>query len=308
MLPDRVKVDGEGSATAGGQPIHDVDNTHFLLFGGDGDFVYDTMLDTKQARDYLWARGFSRGSLTHAREQKGISLKYKGYSSPGERRCDFCGKRLTGIEHEVLRDGRDRCSECSATVVSGKDSLSNLFQETKHGLCVKYGIDFPAPISVRVTTAEQIAKNRGKTFVPTPGFDARSVGYATVHRGEYTIVLENEAPRMSLVSTMAHELTHIWQFTHWNMNAIRAKYGRYSLAVIEGLAVWSETQYLYLINESRRAEDYMSNSVSRKDEYGFGLRLYLKQYSISQSIVLEGESPFSNLSEPIDPSLIASIQ
>ena len=306
MLPDEVKADGEGATKAGGQPIHDIENRHFLLFGGDGSFVYDTMFDTGGARNYLRFHGFSTGSLTHMREQKDIALRYKGYSSPGERRCDFCGKRLTGVEYEVLRDGRDRCAECSATVVTGQDSLTSLFQETKKGLCTKFGIDFPAPISVRVTTAEQIAKNRGKTFVPTPGFDARSVGYATSYRGAYIIVLENETPRMSLVSTMAHELTHIWQYTHWDMNAIRAKYGRYSLAIIEGLAMWSETQYLYLINEGRRADDYLASSVMRKDEYGFGLRLYLKQYSISQSIVLEGKITFTNWSEPIDPSLITS--
>ena len=305
MPRDTMSIDGEGSGTPYAiHPLHDYENGHFLLFGGEGDFVYDTMFDTASARDYLKAQGFDRGSLTHTRRQRDISLRYKGYRTPGERTCDFCGRRLTGVEYEVLRDGRDRCLECSQTVVTGQDSLTALFQETKQGLCVKYDIDFPVPISVRVTTAEQIGKHLGDAFVPTPGFDARSVGYATYRRGAYTIVLENETPRMSLVSTTAHELTHIWQFTHWNMSAIKAKYGRLSLAIIEGMAVWSETQYLYLMNEARRADDYLAASIQRNDEYGYGLRLYLKQYSISQGIVLEGPTPFMNLTEPIDPALI----
>lgn len=303
MSEDTVKTEAEGATSPEGRRLTDFELHHYLLFGGESGFAFDS-LSVVSARDYL-QKGFGGGPLTHERTERGISLKYKGYSAPGAHMCDFCGRRMTGVEYQVMRDGRERCRACSETVVRGQEALTKLFVETKDRMCEEFAIDFPVPISVRVTTAERIAHNRHKSFVPTPGFDPRAVGYATNSKGAYTIVLENETPRMSLVSTISHELTHIWQFTHWDLNEIRRLYGRYDLAILEGMAVWTEIQLLYLLNEARRADTDLALSVVRKDEYGFGLRLYLKQYPLSNGVVLEGKTPFENVRMPIDKSLIA---
>jgi hypothetical protein len=163
----------------------------------------------------------------------------------------------------------------------------------------RFAIDIDVPITVKVIGADEIARERGKSFRPTTNMDIRSVGSTVKKRGKFSMLIENETPRISLVSTMVHELTHVWQHTHWDMRAIKRKYGRTAHAVIEGLAVWAEAQYLFLINESRRATYYLDESVERKDDYGRGIRLYLAQYSISRGIALEGQSPFENVKTPI---------
>ena len=42
------------------------------------------------------------------------------------------------------------------------------------------------------------------------------LGVAINKKKKYSIILENGAPRISLIATFAHELTHIWQYTNWD--------------------------------------------------------------------------------------------
>ena len=71
------------------------------------------------------------------------------------------------------------------------------------------------------------------------------------------------------------------------------------MAIYEGMAKWSEIQYLFLINEADQAERTLENEVLRTDVYGYGLRLYLNEYPLSRGIVLEGDTPFNHINAPI---------
>ena len=66
------------------------------------------------------------------------------------------------------------------------------------------------------------------------------------------------------------------------------------------MAKWSELQYMYLLNEKAYADRALSHEVQRTDVYGYGLRLYLKQYQMSQDILLAGDTPFMHPTEPLD--------
>ena len=281
-----------------GMPEVPYDQRHYLLFGGDS-LQYEESFDTNDALDYLTQVGVVGGSLTQARTKRYQSGLYGLWREPGERQCDFCGRVLSGAEYEVLKDGRDRCKLCSDTVVHGKANFEALFHQVREGLCEKYGIDLPAQMTVKVVSTAKLASMVGKPFVPSKYYDPRTVGLATNRKGKYGVVFENGAPRLSLIATTAHELTHIWQYSHWNEAAIDAKYGEYSLAIYEGMAKWSEIQYLYLMNESEQADRELANEVLRDDVYGFGLRLFLNQYPLSKGIVLEGDTPFMHVDEPL---------
>ena len=64
----------------------------------------------------------------------------------------------------------------------------------------------------------------------------------------------NGAPRISIITTFAHELTHIWQYTHWNNRKNFKKLPKKKrLLMYEGMAKWADIQYLYLIGESNAA-------------------------------------------------------
>lgn len=275
-------------------------DTHYLLFGADDAARYEQSFDCAAARDYLASMGFDQGSLTQARKGRGTANRYVGYAEAGERFCDFCGTLLSGVEYDRLKDGRDRCLDCSRTVLKGAKNFEALFAQTKEGLCEKFGIDLAVPVKVKVVSQAKLSRALGTTFVATPGFDARAVGLAVSQRGRYSMLFENGTPRISLVGTAAHELTHIWQYTHWDMDAIKAAYGERSLAVIEGMAVWTQIQYLFLLNETTVAERELERSAARRDEYGYGLRLYLNRYPLSRGIVLEGETPFMYPDKPLD--------
>ena len=273
--------------------------SHYLLFGEPSSQVYD-LLDCDATAAYLSEMGFSGNSLTQARKLKGQSSLYAGFKDPDARYCDFCGRLLAGVEYDVLKDGRERCLECSRTVVNSKQEYETLLIQVRDGLCMKFNIDLPSPVPVKVVSQKKMSAMQGSRFVPTKYFDARAVGLAVHKRGSYQMFFENGAPRGSLTATTAHELTHIWQYSHWDWAAMQAKYGGAFLAVAEGMAKWVEIQYLFLLNAVEFAMRSLEHEAARTDVYGYGLRMFLNQYPLSRGIVLKGDTPFMHRDDPLE--------
>ncbi|MDD6033678.1 MAG: hypothetical protein PUC47_09400, partial [Oscillospiraceae bacterium] len=74
------------------------------------------------------------------------------------------------------------------------------------------------------------------------------------------------------------------------------------LEVQEGMAVWAEIQYLYLIRETARAERMETLRAREQNEYGRGLLRYRQQYPFARDGVLD-ETPFRAGSSPLPPIL-----
>lgn len=273
-------------------------SSHYLLFGGGDSLVYN-QLNCAQTMAYLADRGFSEGSLSQARRLKGQAGQYAAFCSEGERVCDFCGKMLTGVEVDVLKDGRERCSECSRTIIKKKADFGAMLRLVRDGFCAKFKVDLPSPIEVKVVSQAKLARMQGSKYVPTRYFDPRAVGLAVCRRGEYGMYFENGSPKRELMAATVHEITHIWQYSHWDWKLMQKKYGERFLAVAEGMAKWAEIQYLFLLNESEYAERRLASEAARDDAYGYGLRMFLSRYPLSKGILLTGDSPFANASEPI---------
>lgn len=273
-------------------------DSHYLLFGGADSLVYNA-LDCSGAAEYLKSAGFAESSLTQARKLKQQSSRYAGYRDPDARYCDFCCRVLTGAEFDVLDDGRERCTACSESVVNSRQEFETLLVHVRDGMRQKYAIDLPGDISVRVVSQKKMARLQGSRYVPTRYFDPRAVGLAISRSGSYSMYFENGAPRGMLTATTAHELTHIWQYSHWNWEAMSSKYGAAFLAVCEGMAKWSEIQYLFLLNETDFALRTLEHESARNDVYGYGLRLFLNRYPLSRGIVITGDTPFKYPNEPI---------
>ncbi len=272
----------------------------FLHYGFDEDLDF---ISVDETFDYLKKSGFSDNSLTQARERAMESLVFELAYDPHKdncRYCDFCGAELIGVEYEIIADGRERCNECSNTVLKTVDEFKEAFLEVRKNMEAMFGIKILASVDVKTMDARKLARKLHMDFTPTPGFDGRVLGVAITEKGVYRLYVENQSPYLNAVATIAHELTHIWQYVNWNRKSIIKKYGKkLEKCIYEGMAKWVEIQYLYFINEPERAYRELCATLQREDEYGFGLKLYLAEYDFSRGVNVDIVTPFYDADMPL---------
>ncbi len=259
----------------------------FMLYG------YETVpeaFDLDATYEYLKANGFADNYLKETRESA-KNTKRKWYNNrfePGVHYCDFCGTKLEG-KISVLKDGRERCKDCEATAITKVGQFKKLYKQAHKRMEEIFGIKINTKISIRITNAQEIAKEGGYEFTPTPGFDGRALGFAQqLGNGKTRIYLENGAPRLETEKTLVHELTHIWQFE--NMGCL---WQPKDLVAIEGMAVWTEAQYLICNDQKERAEAYVAARCTEETEYGAGMREYVKKYPLREGKKATKNTPFS---------------
>lgn len=245
----------------------------------------DGFLDLAGTVSYLSRYGYDRNPLQQVRDNIKAAQEYaKAYdpNKTGAHFCDFCGVELAGGEYEVLKDGRERCNHCSATALRTGEAFKDVFKMVLRNMEIFYGIKINAAIKVRMTDANTIARHFGEEFVPTPGVDGRTLGFARKDATGYSLYIENGSPKLAAMATIAHELTHIWQYQNWDDKKIIELYGAANrLEVYEGMAKWAEIQFLLYLNETAYGKREQIRTMLRNDEYGRGFIQYLKKYSLS---------------------------
>ncbi|MDR1734604.1 MAG: hypothetical protein LBR73_06990 [Oscillospiraceae bacterium] len=264
--------------------------TSYLKFGFD---AADSRLKLEEVLDFLRLRGFSDNALARARN-KDLSFDPPPPLTGGNQ-CDFCGASLSGVSFDVLADGRLRCLDCAASAISSPEEYKEIFRQIKHLMEGFFNIKFSVGIGVKITDAHTVNRGFGKVFKPTSGFDPRVLGYAQRRGNRYSMVIENGSPRNAFIATMAHELTHIWQYIRWDSKQMEELYGTGSNhdIVYEGMAMWTEIQYLYLIGEESYAALQERNTEQRDDAYGKGFCLFREKYPLIKNHALIKFSPFS---------------
>lgn len=265
----------------------------YLRYGGAAEAA---ALDLPGTLEFLRGAGFGGGPLEQAR--RGISASERTpftFDAIGANYCDFCFARLMGGEYDRLDDGRERCVRCSHSVVRSREEFAEIFTTTQRMLELAFEIRIDVSMQVHMVNAREIARNTGERFEPTPGVDARVVGYATRSDSGYSLHIENGSPALAAISTIAHELTHIWQFSHWPDGMIETRYGAdNSLIVAEGMASWAQIQYLLCIGELEFADRQEAYTAQRGDEYGAGFRLFRDRYPLSRSGMIGRRTPFQS--------------
>lgn len=255
-----------------------------------------TPLDLDGTRAFLQELGFDGGELRQAREGKNCAENYRNADNTKNTQmyCSYCGAQIAGVEFFRLPDGRTRCTTCSKTVVETKAEIEALCQRVIANLDNFFGATIDVPVSIEVVEHRKL---KNKVGVPSGTKENQSLmilGVAVNKKQKYSIILENGAPRISLIATFAHELTHIWQYTHWDSNKDLKKCPKSKrLLIYEGMAKWVEIQYLYLIGETNVAkrEEYITRN--RQDEYGIGFCLYDDQYPLSREAMSCEDTPFT---------------
>lgn len=262
-----------------------------------------TALDLDGTKSFLQEIGFDGGELRQAREGKNCaeSLRNTDKNKNNQMFCSYCGTELSGVEFFRLPDGRMRCNTCSNTVVKSKAEVEALCKRVIENMDSFFGARIDVPVSIEVTDERKLKKKLG---IPLDTRDSQSMlilGVAVNKKQKYSIILENGAPRISLIATFAHELTHIWQYTHWDNNKNLKKCPKSKrLLIYEGMAKWVEIQYLYLVGETNvaRREEYITRN--RQDEYGIGFCFYEDRYPLSREAMFCEETPFTPNSYPFD--------
>ncbi len=295
--PDEGEKAGGESVEYSRKPYHE---RFYLLYGFES---VPECLDTDATLELLVQLRYDNSFLEQARNGKDEAERLEKSFDPSRgagHYCDFCGVELLGTEYEVLSDGRERCMNCGRTAVKTEEEFRKLYDDVIRNLKVFYGVVINEPIQVKMVNAKKLHSRLGKQFVPTGKSDGRVLGVAIKDKSGYSILLENGSPRISATMTMAHELTHIWQYLNWDAKAIRKLYGKdLELQIYEGMAKWSEIQYAYLINEKITGKREEILTYLREDEYGEGFKKYVSVYPLSTTVKLEGDSPFNNPAKPL---------
>lgn len=261
-----------------------------------------TALDLDGTKAFLQELGFDGGELRQAREGKHSSETFRNIdkSKNNQMYCSYCGTEIAGVEFFRLPDGRMRCTTCSNTVVKSKEEVAALCQRVIANLDSFFGATIDVPVSIEVTDERNLKKKLGISLGTKDSQSMLILGVAINKKKNYSIILENGAPRISLIATFAHELTHIWQYTHWDNNKDLKKCPKSKrLLIYEGMAKWVEIQYLYLIGEINVAKREEHITRNRQDEYGIGFCLYEDRYPLSREAMSCEDTPFTTNCYPL---------
>ncbi len=296
---------GEAGPMFERKPYHE---RYYLLYGFD---KMPRSLDVAGTLDYVKQLGLGSNYLTQARRNQDIANLMAMELNPHRedaRHCDFCGVEIFGVEYETLADGRDRCMQCSRTAIKTGDEFVQIFNDVKRNMEAFFGIRINVGVHVEMCNSKKLHKLLGESFVPTAAYDGRVLGVAIRKKDGFSLYVENGSPRMASMCTIAHELTHIWQYITWDEKKLQSIYGKkYMLEIYEGMAKWVEIQYAYLINETTVAVREQINTALRKDEYGRGFLMYLANYPFSTGTVITKPTPFQNKDMPLDPQYLGAV-
>ncbi len=253
-----------------------------------------TELDLNGTLGFLQGLGFDGGELYQARNGKGCSDDLVSVEKSNNKTyCSYCGTEISGVEFFRMPDGRKRCTNCSNTVVKSKTEVEEILQRIINNMDAFFGATIDVPVDIKIVEERKLKKKIG---VPLGQVDDQSIlilGVAVNKKGKYSVILENGAPRISLIATFVHELTHIWQYTHWdNQKNFKKCSKNNELLIYEGMAKWVEIQYLYLIGETNVARREEAITRSRDDEYGKGFCMYEEAYPLTREAMACADTPF----------------
>ncbi len=262
-------------------------------------------MDLEGTRAFLQDIGFDGGELKQAREGKYTAGVLRLFEKPRNNQmyCSYCGSEISGIEFYRMPDGRLRCTTCSGSLVKTKEEVQEICNRVIANMENFFGATIDVSVSIDVLDERKLKKKIG---VPIGTRDSQSMlilGVAINNKKKktYSILLENGAPRISLMATFAHELTHIWQYTHWDNNPSMKKCPNSKrLLIYEGMAKWAEIQYLYLIGETNVARREELITRERKDAYGIGFCIYEDHYPLSRDAMNCDDTPFTPGRYPFD--------
>ncbi|MDQ1002147.1 hypothetical protein QFZ28_002547 [Neobacillus niacini] len=190
-----------------------------------------------------------------------------------ETQCVFCGRSVSAAQIHQLNDGRQRCLTCNESAVDHVLGVEPLYREVRQFFKDVYLVNLPEDIALFVLSAAEIHKMSGLPFIPEAG-NPRLTGKASLDGdGNLRVLVENGSPRTHTLSTLAHELTHIWQYENLQASEL-------DIEELEGFASWVEVHMMTQMGEVPYTNMLKEQLEYRQDSYGRGYRLIEEKLSI----------------------------
>lgn len=222
------------------------------------------------------------GDRVSWRAGNNVHLEANRYD-PALMACDFCATRLDDKQHEILADGRIRCQACSDAAVTDITELRKIKEQVRRDIEKIFQVRIPQVEETEFRNADELHAELGQSFHPTQEFDSRAVGLALAQPTEkgirYRILIEIGAPRWNIYLTIAHELTHIWQYINLELPDDLA----FPLLILEGHSTFVEYTLAkrWFENGVKELEMTLKNlqerAETKADVYGEGLAHFLTE-------------------------------
>ncbi|MCM3691067.1 hypothetical protein [Neobacillus niacini] len=246
-------------------------NSDYLYFGYDQYPKELALYETFSIVDTLLTR----------KKMREVRIEYLGRMVDGdivkitskETQCVFCGRTVSAAQIHQLSDGRQRCFTCNESAIDHVLRVEPLYREVRQFFKDVYLVNLPEDIALSVISAADIHKSSGLPFIPKAG-NPRLTGKASMDGdGKLRVLVENGSPRIHTLSTLAHELTHIWQYENLQVNQLE-------IEELEGFASWVEVHMMTQMGEVPYANMLKEQLENRQDPYGRGYRLIEEKLSI----------------------------
>ncbi|WP_373232774.1 hypothetical protein [Cohnella sp.] len=165
-------------------------------------------------------------------------------------------------------------------VVTTIEDLQEIYREVRAVMSVRLKHTAREGLKLSFVPAQALHSLSGVPVVPATEQPIRMCGQ-TVRgdQGSMHVYMANATTRVDAIATLAHELTHIWQYDHLQMDVIPSE-------KLEGHAMWVEISVLESLGYSEEAERIREGLLDRSDIYGKGFRLLVAK--------LEEDAAFSN--------------
>lgn len=195
--------------------------------------------------------------------------------------CDFCNRLIAGNVAEKMRrfdDGRTLCGVCSPTSIVALHEAWTVLNGVAASL-KRVGLDVNTrDIELRLVSQGELRKLSPGRGHNTTGFTDYVVRKNLFGRRQYhrvRVYLLRGMPRTQMIGTIAHELTHVWQFIHGRLDQ--------DLAVSEGSCNYAS--YLVLRRMDGSEAEYIIDTMLRDEHpvYGDGFRR-IKHYAEENGI------------------------
>lgn len=132
--------------------------------------------------------------------------------------CDFCRRFIVGTLGDGmtrLHDGRALCSTCAPSSVTSIREARAIVDRTAAELSSFRIVVDPKPIRLRMVGQDELARIAESHAHETKGFTdylVRKTVFGRVEAETIHVYLLYGMPRVQAMSTVAHELMHVWQF------------------------------------------------------------------------------------------------
>ncbi|MFB3166930.1 hypothetical protein P5G62_007390 [Neobacillus sp. 179-C4.2 HS] len=223
--------------------------------------ILDTLLPRKKLREVR------SGYLGRMVDEEIVNI------NSSETQCVFCGRMVAAAQVIQLNDGRQRCFACNQSAIDHVIRVEPLYREVRQFFKDVYLVNLPEDIALFVLSAAEIHKTSGLPFIPEAD-NPRLTGKASMDSdGNLKVLVENGSPRTHILSTLALELTHIWQFENLQVDQLQTE-------ELEGFASWVEVHMMTQMGEVPYANMLKEQLEKAQDPYGRGYRLIEEKLAI----------------------------